>query len=218
MAKKLNKNQTSKFVTLYREHECLWDIASKDYKNKAMRESALKKICEDMQMEGFGVEDVKNKIKSIRSTYYLELDKIKRSTTSGASGNVYEPKMKWFTELDSFIKNVVVKRKTPDNNDSTQSESENNVTAAPTICSEIESSKTKSKKNKMSRLSSIVSSAKLLQNDICRVEEEDEFDVFGKHVAKQLRKLSTEQGIVAQEEIQSVITKYRLNDLRYFND
>lgn len=105
-----------------------------------------------------------------------------------------------------------------DNNDSTQSESENNVTAAPTICSEIESSKTKSKKNKMSRLSSIVSSAKLLQNDICRVEEEDEFDVFGKHVAKQLRKLSTEQGIVAQEEIQSVITKYRLNDLRYFND
>lgn len=105
-----------------------------------------------------------------------------------------------------------------DNNDSTQSESENNVTAAPTICSGIESPKTKSKKNKMSRLSSIVSNAKLLQDDICRAEEEDEFDVFGKHVAKQLRKLSTEQGIVAQEEIQSVITKYRLNDLRYFND
>lgn len=55
---------------------------------------------------------------------------------------------------------------------------------------------------------------KLPRDDtMCKVEEEDEFDVFGKHVAKQLRKLSTEQGIVAQEEIQSVIRKCRLHDL-----
>lgn len=56
---------------------------------------------------------------------------------------------------------------------------------------------------------------KSLQGDICTVEEEeDEFDVFGKHITKQLRKLSSEQGIMAQKEIQSVITKYRLNDLQ----
>ena len=109
---KLTEDQTLHFVCLYREHVCLWDITSETYKNKAMRQSALQKICESMQgIEGFTVEDVKTKIKSIRSTYYLELDKIKKSTTSGASGNVYQPKIKWFAEFHSFIRNSLVKRK-----------------------------------------------------------------------------------------------------------
>ncbi|XP_076674210.1 uncharacterized protein LOC143372146 [Andrena cerasifolii] len=213
MAKKLNEDQTFKFVTLYREHQCLWDITSENYKKKSMRVAAMKNICEYMEIEGFGVEDVKHKIKSIRSTYYLELDKIEKSTRPSASGKVYQSKIKWFTELDSFIKNVVVKRKTH-NNGCTKSELLNNATAASAICSEIESPIPKPKKKKLSQLSSVVSSVKLPQDDtICKVEEEDEFDVFGKHVAKQLRKLSTEQGIVAQDEIQSVIRKCRLHDL-----
>lgn len=108
---KLTENQTLQFVSLYREHVCLWDITSEFYKNKDMRQSALQKICEDMQIEGFTVEDVKNKIKSMRSTYYLELDKIKKSSTSGASGDVYQPKIKWFAEFNSFIRNAMVKRK-----------------------------------------------------------------------------------------------------------
>ncbi|CAH2084108.1 unnamed protein product [Euphydryas editha] len=92
MVKKLSEDQILKFVSLYRENTCLWDISSEDYKNKPMRQSALQKLCIGMEIEGFTVEDVKNKIKSIRSTYYLELDKIKKSSTSDASGNVYQSK------------------------------------------------------------------------------------------------------------------------------
>ncbi|KOB76627.1 ADP-ribosylation factor-like protein [Operophtera brumata] len=139
---KLSEDETVKFVTIYRENPCLWDITSEHYKNKAMRQTALQNLCIGMEIEGFTLEDVKNKIKSIRSTYYLELDKIKKSSTSGASGNVYQPKVKWFAEFNSFIRNVMVKL-------------------------------------------------------------EDEFDIFGKHIAKQLRTLSTEQAILGQEEIQS---------------
>lgn len=57
-----------------------------------------------------------------------------------------------------------------------------------------------------------------MQYDLSKSETvEDEFDIFGKHIAKQLRTLSTEQAILGQEEIQSVITKCRLHDLKYGN-
>lgn len=109
--RKLNEEQTMQFIALYKENSCLWDITLDDYKNKAMRQSALENILEGMKIENMTVDDVKSKIKSIRSTYCLELDKIEKSTVFGGCGNVYEPKMKWFAEFDSFIKNVMVKRK-----------------------------------------------------------------------------------------------------------
>ncbi|XP_069363848.1 uncharacterized protein [Maniola hyperantus] len=183
---KLTENQTLLFVSLYREHVCLWDITSEFYKHKGMRQSALQKICEGMQIEGFTVEDVKNKIKSMRSTYYLELDKIKKSSTSGASGDVYQPKIKWFAEFNSFIRN-----------------------SAP---------EPRKKKSRLTELSAIVKNMKEIKNDFSNSErEEDEFDIFGKYIATQLRKLSTEQAILGQEEIQKVVTKCRLNDLRFSN-
>lgn len=110
---KLTEKQTLQFVSLYKEHMCLWDITSDFYKNKAMRRFALQQICDDMQIEGFTIEDAKSKIKSIRSTYYLELDKIEKSAAFSAGGDVYQPKIKWFAEFDSFIRNTMVKRKIP---------------------------------------------------------------------------------------------------------
>jgi hypothetical protein len=68
-----------------------------------MRQTALQNLCIGMEIEGFTVEDVKNKIKSIRSTYYLELDKIKKSSTSSTSGNVYQPKAKWYVYFSSIL-------------------------------------------------------------------------------------------------------------------
>lgn len=212
--KKLNEDQTLKFVTLYREHECLWDTACENYRNQYMRGCALKKLCEDIEIEGFTVEDAKHKIKSIRSTYFLELNKIEMSIICRGSDNVYKPKMKWFTKMDSFLKKVMVKRKAQfqDIVNRIKVEPEDNTTAAQTsICSEMESPKPEPK---ISQLPPGVTSAESLQNNICKVEE-DEFDAFGKHVAQQLRKLSTEQGILAQEEIQRVITQCRLDDLSY---
>ncbi|XP_013181313.1 PREDICTED: uncharacterized protein LOC106127679 isoform X1 [Papilio xuthus] len=220
--RKLTEDQTLQFIMLYKENSCLWDISSEDYKDRAMRQSALERICEGMQLQSLTVDDVKSKIKSIRSTYYLELDKIKKSLDSNAS-HVYEPKMKWFPEFHSFIKDVVVKRKPLEyfidnsvfehleqSEDTTHGDS--NVVASP--------AEPRRKRSRISKLSTIVSNVEEMQYDVPKTKiktEEDEFDVFGKHVAKQLRELSLKQAILGQDEIQRVITKCRLRDLKYTN-
>jgi hypothetical protein len=43
-----------------------------------------------------------------------------------------------------------------------------------------------------------------------RPGDEDECDVFCRHVATQLKKLSSQQCVLAQEEIQKIITQSRL--------
>lgn len=112
MPRKFNEEDTLKFVQLYREHECLWDKRCDAYKNKEMRASALEQLRVGMNIEELTLDEVKSKIKSIRNTYYLELDKIEKSTRSGAGASVYKSKAKWFDEYDSFVKPVPMRRKT----------------------------------------------------------------------------------------------------------
>lgn len=112
MSRKFNEEDTLKFVQLYREHECLWDKRCDAYKNKEMRTSALEQLRLGMNIDGLTINEVKSKMKSIRNTYYLELDKIEKSTRSGARGSVYKPKAKWFDEYDSFVKPITIRRKT----------------------------------------------------------------------------------------------------------
>ncbi|XP_047991563.1 uncharacterized protein LOC125230463 [Leguminivora glycinivorella] len=125
MSNKWNEDETLKFVQLYREHECLWDKRCDAYKNKQMRASALE-VLRDGMNKGLTINDIKAKIKSLRNTYYLELDKIEKSTRSGAGGNVYKPKAIWFEEYDSFVKPVTVRRKTT-NNTEVSTDNENGV-------------------------------------------------------------------------------------------
>ncbi|CAG5058513.1 unnamed protein product [Parnassius apollo] len=80
--------------------------------SEALRDGMNKRLTTD---------EVKTKIKSIRNTYYLEIDKIEKSTRSGAGGHIYKPKIIWFDEYDSFVKPVTVRRKTTDNTDDSHS-------------------------------------------------------------------------------------------------
>jgi hypothetical protein len=59
-----------------------------------------------MNITNFGVKDVSKKIKSLRSTYHLEVTKITKSKASGAGADeVYTPTIKWFNAMDYIIKN-----------------------------------------------------------------------------------------------------------------
>lgn len=112
---KLSGDVNLKFVELYREEECLWNASISSYKNKSMRDSSLQKICAELNTIGIQmtVNEVKNKIKNLRATYCQMLSKIEKSTRSGAGANEeYKPKLSWFEEMHSFIKNVPMKRKT----------------------------------------------------------------------------------------------------------
>lgn len=112
-----NEATTIKFVEEYRERPCLWDIRAAIYKNKQARESAYKEIEDIMGIEGFGVPEIKNKIRALRSTYSQEKKKIKDTMKSGAgSEDIYVPSIKWFKEMDVFLRKVEDnKRPTQDN-------------------------------------------------------------------------------------------------------
>ncbi|CAH1107016.1 unnamed protein product [Psylliodes chrysocephalus] len=88
--KKWSAELTIKFLEGYESYPCLWDVHSSSYKNKDGHENAHQKLSELMDIEGFGIAEVKTKISSIRNAYALELTKIKKSQHSGAGQEVKE--------------------------------------------------------------------------------------------------------------------------------
>jgi hypothetical protein len=58
-----------KFVYLYEGELTLWDTSSSEYKNKHARKAALERIVASMEVDGFGLEECKCKIKNIRTHY-----------------------------------------------------------------------------------------------------------------------------------------------------
>ncbi|XP_035430335.2 uncharacterized protein LOC118262826 isoform X2 [Spodoptera frugiperda] len=207
MVKKLSEDETIKFVSIYRDNPCLWDITSENYKNKAMRQTALQNLCIGMEIEGFTVEDVKNKIKSLRSTYYLELDKIKKSSTPGASGNVYQPKVKWFAEFNSFIKNVMVKRKTHERTKESPHTRETKGSASVDTSPRPESPES---------CSYSMSGADAYQPPKRQRRTQDfvnanACDLYGQLLAEKLKALDTDDRLVLMNEIDNLVFKYTMN-------
>ncbi|XP_063824872.1 uncharacterized protein LOC135074497 [Ostrinia nubilalis] len=102
--------KTIKFIRLYKDHECLWNSGNPAlYKNKQARDNAYMQIIDEMNEFDMTIQDVKNKIKGLRSTYHQELNKIKNSKSSGAvESDVYKPSLKWFGEID-FLKDTFQK-------------------------------------------------------------------------------------------------------------
>ena len=72
MPARWNHELTCKYVELYKEHECLWNMNSTLYKRKDARQSELEEIVRKMGLENFATEDAKQKIKSLRVTYQQE--------------------------------------------------------------------------------------------------------------------------------------------------
>jgi hypothetical protein len=72
MPARWNDELTCKYVELYREHECLWNMNSTLYKRKDARQNALEETVRKMGLENFTTDAVKQKIKSLRATYQEE--------------------------------------------------------------------------------------------------------------------------------------------------
>jgi hypothetical protein len=80
-------------------------MSSENFKNKYMRQRSIKAIMQAMEREEFGVAEVKQKIKNIRSTYDQGVQKIQKSRASGISpDDVNKPTVKWFDVMDQIIK------------------------------------------------------------------------------------------------------------------
>jgi len=102
---KWTEDDTYKFLGLYRDYECLWNMSSANYKNKHMRQRAIEATMHTMEREEFRVAKVKQKIKNIWSTCNQEVQKIQKSRASGISpDDVYKLTVKWFDVMDQIMK------------------------------------------------------------------------------------------------------------------
>lgn len=100
MANRWNEDTTLKFVQLYRDHENLWNVFNKDYRNREVRSASMKAIVDEMNVQNFTVKDVPKKITALRSNYYLELGEVQKSKASGGGTDfIYKPSVPWFNEF-----------------------------------------------------------------------------------------------------------------------
>jgi hypothetical protein len=83
MPARWNDELTCKYVELYKEHECLWNMNSTLYRRKDARKSALEEIVRKMGLENFTTEDAKQKIKSL--TLFLSLSRKKKERPTSRS-------------------------------------------------------------------------------------------------------------------------------------
>ena len=113
---KWGSEEIIKFLDLYAAKTCLWDYNDVNFKNKVKCAAALDFILEELAIDGMSVDELKNKIHSIRNTYTNELRKMEKSKKSGSgSDEIYKPKIPWFNLADSFLRKIVTKRKSHSN-------------------------------------------------------------------------------------------------------
>ncbi|CAH1108231.1 unnamed protein product [Psylliodes chrysocephalus] len=235
MSLKWTEDTTVKFVKLYRDEECLWNLQLLIYRNKQAREAAIKKIVDAMGIEDFGPTEVKNKIKNLRSTYVQEVVKIKKSESSGAGADeIYRPKIKWCIVMYTILQKMDKKRETISNlgyqlltdidNDSqtSQDETERTLHEVPAeesekekfnIANEPTPKRQKIGKTNVKEIAAWVKDLTSLTISIQDMEpSENEFDIFGKSVAAQLKKLPRAKAITAQDQIQQLLSRFRLEN------
>lgn len=107
---------TTALILMYENFPCLYNVRSKDYHNRNLRVAAIRNIClglkETYPNTGVTEAMVQKKIHGIRTQYNSEINKIKKSETSGASADdIYKPKL-WCFEMLGFLRdtfNVVTK-------------------------------------------------------------------------------------------------------------
>ncbi|RZF40059.1 hypothetical protein LSTR_LSTR002462 [Laodelphax striatellus] len=232
---KWSSSTTLKFIREYRNQECLWNTQLENYRDKQTRMIAYLRLVEAMSLPNFGVAEVKNKIKNLRSTFNQEKKKVEKSKNSGGGeDSVYEPSLKWLNELEpTMVNSTTRKRKTFDYVDddedwpvgtlseagtsdqaSSRAASPVNIVVAPETISETIAppSATPSRKKK---IKSLLNAVKDLQAAVNADEdEEDCFDVFGRSVAAQLRKLSGHRAYLAQKDIQNILSDHGIQDIK----
>ncbi|KAK5648219.1 hypothetical protein RI129_003111 [Pyrocoelia pectoralis] len=211
MAPKWSDELNLRFVELYKEHRCLWDQLDDLYKNKNARGTALVSIAESLNITGFGAAEVK-------------------STKSGCgSADVYVPSLKWFSVMKEVMSKGTLKRDTKstlvkDVDDPTptpvQINQKTNITKKTqddqqTTSAEYQPKKKFKPRSKIQQIASTARELKTLSESISRSEpgKEDEWDIYGRSVAAQLKRMSTTQALTAQMEINNVLTKCRFDDI-----
>lgn len=102
---KWSEDLTIQMIIEYEKREYLWNPVSEHYKNKKIREQGYVEIINALNLADVTVKELKNKIKNIRSSYSVELKKIRAARK--ASSHAYRPSVTWFEHADRFLRAIV---------------------------------------------------------------------------------------------------------------
>lgn len=116
---KWNVDLVIRFLNIFKTYPCLWDPSHENYNKRDARDVAMKGLVLHLESEGFGTvhkDQLKIKIKSLKDSYRVELNKVKKSVKSGAGvEDIYKPKLGWFSVADSFWRTVMMGRDSSSN-------------------------------------------------------------------------------------------------------
>ncbi|XP_066978152.1 uncharacterized protein [Macrobrachium rosenbergii] len=205
------------FIEDYRSLTCLWKANTDNYKDRVKRSDALMFLKAKYDLGTS--KAVLNKIKCFRS-YFRRVHKYymtKRKSSSGAE-DVSQPSWILYKHL-LFILDGEEKRpgketfslETDSSVTGGESHAEDNLDLAFDMEGDgtqhsVDSQKSTNIRENSSPVDPIA--IKRPRKQITDVDEECE--TFGRHVAVQLKQLPTTQRILAQDELQKVLTRYRL--------
>ncbi|XP_017490787.1 PREDICTED: uncharacterized protein LOC108378981 [Rhagoletis zephyria] len=94
-----------KLLDSYRQYECLWNTQSPDYKQQEMRKGSWIALSKEF---GKKVDDIKKKIKHLRTCYMAEKKKVESRTDSNGDP-IYESHLYYYKQM-SFLDPVIIKK------------------------------------------------------------------------------------------------------------
>ena len=101
-------SKTLEFIEDYRTFSALWDVNNKDYTNKIKQNDALSALAKNYEMS---ITEVKNKIKSLRSYFAKEHQKLTRKKSGAGVDDLYDSP--WFVYKPlMFILDSITPRET----------------------------------------------------------------------------------------------------------
>ncbi|GFS18477.1 sodium/hydrogen exchanger 3 [Elysia marginata] len=107
-----SKDKVLEFIDLYRSHESLWKIKSKEYSNRLIKERCYEKLIDfvkDFEPQA-NKELVLKKINNLKGNFRKELKNVEGSKLSGAGTDEdYHPKL-WYFESLLFLKDQEIPR------------------------------------------------------------------------------------------------------------
>lgn len=103
----MTREQTGCIITLYEKYPALYNTKNEQYKNKSKRLFTLRKILEEYKeifpSSDLTVDDLRGKINRLRTQFFAELGKVKKSYITGTGADdLYVPKL-WCYEQLSFL-------------------------------------------------------------------------------------------------------------------
>ncbi|CAH2247892.1 jg12249 [Pararge aegeria aegeria] len=233
---RFSEKETYQFVKTYFKQEHLWNTRHLAYKSNQRRLIAYRALIEEFS-QSTGIElsltQLRMKIKNLKSTYLQELHKITHRAD-------YKPAMKWFAVWHKHIQSINSRESleesntTDDENPKTWlSEGIDNDSVDPfesspsndylmAIKPEPKSKHDQSNSYNRSRSFENSASTDISVSDLNVTESnmnsagimrDDEFDIYGKYVASQLRSMDLQRALTLQLEIQNLVSGARLAEL-----